>query len=78
MKHIVIIAFIIIQQLENHLIVPLIMKQAVGLNPIIIIISLIIGIKLKGPVGALLAVPFATALSEFLRDVFERKQINKT
>jgi len=40
--------YIIVQQLENHLIVPFIMKKVTGLNPIITLIALIIGGRLFG------------------------------
>ncbi|MBD3300362.1 MAG: AI-2E family transporter, partial [Candidatus Moranbacteria bacterium] len=66
---VVVIAFIILQQLENHLIVPMVMKQAVGLNPVVIIIALMVGIKLAGPIGAIISVPFVAALSEFVSDI---------
>lgn len=72
-----IVAFVTIQQLENHLIVPLVMKQAVGLNPIVIILSLLIGVRLGGPLGAIMAVPFATALSVFLGDLFSEDKTAK-
>ena len=47
----------IIQQLENNLIVPFIMKKVVGLHPIVTLIALIIGGKLAGIIGVILAVP---------------------
>jgi predicted PurR-regulated permease PerM len=50
--------YIILQILENNFIVPRIMEKAVGLNPIVIILGIIIGGKLLGILGALLAVPF--------------------
>ncbi len=56
------IAFFIIQQLENHLIVPQVMKKAVGLNPLIVILAVSIGGKLLGIAGALLAVPIAVVI----------------
>jgi predicted PurR-regulated permease PerM len=68
----VIILYIIIQQLENNLLVPKIMQKAVGLNPIVSIIVLIIGGKLGGVVGALLAIPIASALSIFIQDLKEK------
>ena len=49
--------FIIIQELENHLIVPLIMSRVVGLQTPIVIIALLTGAKLAGIGGAFLAVP---------------------
>ncbi|MFH1559661.1 MAG: AI-2E family transporter [Patescibacteria group bacterium] len=69
-----IVVFVIIQQLENHLIVPIVMKQAVGLNPVVIIIALLIGAKLAGPLGAVLAVPVTTALSVFVGDLLEYRK----
>lgn len=70
----VIILFIIIQQVENQLLVPRIMKRAVGLNPIIVILALLIGAKLGGLVGVVLAVPFSTILGIFLGDFFEERK----
>ncbi len=65
----VIALYIIVQQLENHLLVPLIMRKAVGLNPVIVIIALLIGGKLFGVLGVLLAVPAAAVLAEFFKDI---------
>lgn len=48
---------IVVQQAENNFIVPKIMKETVGLNPIITIITIAVGAKLAGIGGALLAVP---------------------
>ena len=69
----VVILYIVIQELENHLIVPKVMSKAVGLNPLIVIIAILVGMKLGGIVGALLAVPVATALSVFLKDLMDKK-----
>ncbi|MBU1166798.1 AI-2E family transporter, partial [Patescibacteria group bacterium] len=67
----VLIAYIIIQQLENHFLVPKIMSKAVGLNPLVIILVILAGAKIAGIGGAIVAVPAATALSVILGDVFE-------
>lgn len=53
----VILLYFLIQQLENNLIVPFVMRKVVGLNPVVTIISLMIGLKLGGPLGAILAIP---------------------
>lgn len=58
--------YFIVQQLENHLIVPLVMKKAVGLNPIITLIALIIGGKIGGVLGILLAIPLTLFLETIL------------
>ncbi|MEK7115849.1 MAG: AI-2E family transporter [Patescibacteria group bacterium] len=61
---------IIIQQLEGHIIVPKIMQRVVGLNPIVSIVALLVGAKLFGLVGALLAIPVATASSAVLTELY--------
>lgn len=62
-------AFFIVQQLENHLIVPQVMKKAVGLNPLVVIITVSIGGKLLGIPGALLAVPITVVLQIITEDI---------
>lgn len=64
-------AYILIQQIENHIIVPQVMRKAVGLNPVTVILSLLIGVRLGGILGGILAVPLATALSVVLKDFME-------
>ncbi len=51
------ILYLIVQQLENNLIVPIVMKKATGLHPIITLIAMVVGGKLAGIMGVLLAVP---------------------
>lgn len=55
-------AYFVIQQLESSVVVPKVMKQTVGLNPIVVIIAVMIGARLAGPAGALLAVPAVAVL----------------
>lgn len=64
----VIIWYIIIQQLENNLIVPKVMEKTVGMNPLVVIIVMLIGAKLAGIVGLLLAVPIALIIKAFMED----------
>lgn len=56
------IIILVIHQLENHVLVPQIMRKAVGLNPVVSIIAFLVGAKLFGAVGAIFAIPVATAL----------------
>ncbi len=49
--------YILVQQLENNLIVPRVMKSAAGVHPLITIICIVIGLRLTGIPGAILAVP---------------------
>lgn len=53
----VVALFILIQQVENNVLVPKVMQRAVGFNPLVTIIALLIGAKLFGLAGAILAVP---------------------
>lgn len=59
--------YIIIQQVENHVLVPQIMKRAVGVNPVIVILSLFAGAKIAGIAGMILAVPVAMGVRVFLK-----------
>ena len=61
--------FVIIQQFENHLIYPLVVKKVVGVSPIIVILALIVGAKFAGFLGILLSVPVTSALMEYIDDV---------
>ena len=70
----VIILYIVIQQIENALIAPYIMHKAVGLDPLAIIIILLIGGKVAGPLGMILAVPVATILSILFREYLKYKE----
>jgi len=70
----VLIIYILIQAAENHIFVPNIMKRAVGLNPVISIVALLIGGKLAGLVGVILAIPLVTALSVVAEDFFNKKK----
>ncbi len=67
------IFYFIVQQLEGIFVVPKVMNQAVGLNPIVIILAVTIGSKLGGPLGALLAVPIAVVLYIGLLEVRKTK-----
>jgi len=53
----VIVFFLVIHQIENHIVVPKIMGRSIDLHPVTVIISLLIGGQLFGIVGMILAVP---------------------
>lgn len=66
--------FFMIQQMENHLIVPQVMRRAVGLDPLIVILAIAIGSRLLGFSGALLAVPFAVVLQIIVAELIEESK----
>ena len=70
------IFFIAAQQLENHILVPLLIKKLVGLNPVAVILAMLVGAKLGGILGLLLAVPIAAVVDEFFDDLAKRKSIS--
>jgi len=55
----VLLAYFGIQQMESQILVPKIMGKIIGVSPVVIIITLAIGAKLFGVLGAILAVPFS-------------------
>jgi len=70
---ITILLYMVVQWTENNIIVPKIMQKVIGFNPVISITVLLTGFKIGGPVGAILAMPVATATSVFIEDLFEKK-----
>ena len=55
--------YILIQQLENNLVVPMVMRRAINLPPVVIMVSLLMGSEVLGIVGAILSLPVAAAIS---------------
>lgn len=66
-------AYLIIQQFEAFLFTPLIIEKVVGLSPVVIILSVLIGFELGGVWGILLAIPVAVAAMEFMADIEKNK-----
>jgi len=66
----VVILYLVIQQLEASIIVPKVMQRAVGLNPIVVIVVLLLGAKLAGVLGAILSIPVAVAVMTIAGDWF--------
>jgi predicted PurR-regulated permease PerM len=71
---IVLVMYLIIHQIESNLLVPNIMRRAVGLNPLTTILAVIIGAKLAGVIGVVLAVPIATIISLFITDLLPNEK----
>jgi predicted PurR-regulated permease PerM len=58
------IAFVALQQLEGHVVAPNVFAQALRINPILVILSLLLGAQLYGIIGAFVALPIAAMLRE--------------
>ncbi len=66
--------FVVLQQMEGHVLVPLIMRKALGLSPIIIILAILIGYTTLGILGMLIAIPVTTCLSIFVSDYTDKEK----
>ncbi len=73
----VLLAFTLIQQVEENVLMPLLSKRFIGLPPSLVIISLAIGAQFWGIMGAILAIPLAGIFFEFLRDFLRKRKEEK-
>lgn len=71
------VIYLIIGQLESHILYPRVMNKLVGVPSIIVIISLVVGAKLAGIWGVILSVPVASIFMELASDLEKRKNIPK-
>jgi len=70
----VILFFVLQQQFENHVLVPKVMQRQVGVSPVTVIVALLIGGKLLGIVGAILAVPTAAILQVVFLEIMAARE----
>ncbi|MBI1833641.1 MAG: AI-2E family transporter [Candidatus Andersenbacteria bacterium] len=70
-----VVFYVVVQQLENHVLIPSIMRKATGLNPLVTLIAVLVGARLAGVVGVILSVPVATMLSIFLSDFLRNSSV---
>ncbi len=70
--------FLIVQQIENHLLTPLIMGKTVQVHPLLVILALLVGGMVAGFVGVVLAVPVAVIVQEMFSYFSEQKRRRPT
>jgi predicted PurR-regulated permease PerM len=70
----VVIMYVVYQQIENHVLQPVVMSRTVNLNPLGVLLSVLVGVELAGFVGALLAIPAAGAIQVVVRDLWDDRQ----
>ena len=75
---IVLVFFVIYQQLENHVLQPLVYSRTVQLSPLAILIAVLIGAKLAGVLGALGAIPVAGAVQVVLLEWLRSRREEST
>ena len=66
----VLVAYVVISQLEGNFLVPKIMSKVIGLSPIFVLIAILVGERLLGLGGAMLAVPVAAGIQVFVQEYF--------
>jgi predicted PurR-regulated permease PerM len=71
---VVLVFFVLYQQLENHLLQPMVFSRTVKLNPLTVIVAILIGAELLGVLGALLAIPVASMIQVILRDIWDHRR----
>ncbi|MFN2537756.1 MAG: AI-2E family transporter [Mycobacteriales bacterium] len=69
-----VIFFVVYQQLENHLLQPVVLSRTVKINPLVVLLSILLGVELAGILGALLAIPVAGIVQVVLRDVYDARR----
>lgn len=70
----ILIAFSLLQQIEGNIITPILTRKFVGIPAALVLVALLIGSQLWGILGAILAIPLAGVIFEFLRDFLKKKK----
>ena len=70
---VVVVFFVVYQQLENHLLQPWIFSRTVKLNPLAVLVAILLAVELAGILGALLAIPIAGIIQVVVRDVWDNR-----
>lgn len=68
--------YLIVQQFESNIFYPLVVKKIIGISPLVVIVALVVGAKLAGVWGVILAVPLSVILVEYLEDIDKKKVRN--
>ena len=63
--------FIVYQQFENNVLQVTVMSRTVALNPLLVLVSVLVGVELLGLLGALVAIPLGGIIQVVGRDVWE-------
>ena len=70
----VLISVTVVQEIENKLLTPLLMKRMTDIPPVLVLVSLLLGAKIFGFLGMIFAVPLFGIIYEFLKEFLERRR----
>ncbi|HEY0089405.1 MAG TPA: AI-2E family transporter, partial [Candidatus Lokiarchaeia archaeon] len=73
----VLITFVLIQQVENNILTPILSKKFIDLPPVLVLVALVVGGTLWGFLGAILATPLAGILYEFSREFLQKRKTER-
>lgn len=65
--------YVIIHQIENYILSPVVARRMVGIPPLVVLLAFLIGIQIAGFLGAIIAMPVAVFVLEYLSDVEKKK-----
>ena len=70
----VLVVYFVVQLLESNVVVPIVMRNSVGISPFLVLVSLLVGAAVGGIIGAFLAVPIA-ASAEILLERLQAREM---
>lgn len=65
--------YVLVQQAESHLLIPQINQKFIGINPIVSIMALLLGARLGGILGILVAIPIAASITMLIEEYFAQR-----
>ncbi len=69
-----VVVFVLYQQVENNVLQPVVYRRTVNVSPLFVIVAILIGSKLLGVLGALVAIPIAATVQIVVRDVWSSRR----
>ncbi len=70
----VIVLYLVVNQVQGNIIYPLVVQKVLGISPIVVILSIIVGAEVGGFLGILISVPVAAAIQEYINDIQQGKR----
>jgi predicted PurR-regulated permease PerM len=70
----VLLAILGVQEIENKLLTPILMKKLIDLPPVLVLISLLVGAQIFGFLGTIFAVPVFGIIYEFVKELLEKRR----
>jgi predicted PurR-regulated permease PerM len=74
---VVLVVYLVVRQVEDQVIMPLVIGRAVRLHPVVTIFAVLVGLSAWGVLGGLLAVPVAAALNVTLQELFPDEMVTE-